>query len=165
MRRVASVTEERRPHLQHAFCSGAMRIVAYRAVIIDRLVVMHKRPAFLHVAGVAGLIHAIAFHEFGPDRAVRVMAIGTTHIALRNRMMGRPLELRALFLVTGEANLRLGAFVAHLVVGSVDYVTGSTGDVFSLVRTSFPVRAVCILAVAGKTSRILHSCIAGRERT
>jgi len=44
-----------------------MRVMADRAVFTDRLVVMHERPAFLHMAGVAGFIHAIALHEFGTD--------------------------------------------------------------------------------------------------
>ena len=38
-------------------------------------------------------------------------------------MMRRPVDLRALLLMAGKANLGLGTFVAHLVVGSVDYVT------------------------------------------
>jgi len=139
-----------------------MRVMADRAVLADRLVVLDERAALFHMTGVAGFIHAIAFHEFGSDRTVRVMAISTSHIALWNRMVGRPLELRALFLVAGEANLGLGAFVAHLIVRSVDYMAGGAGHVRKLMRTSFPVRAIRILAVAGKTGRILYCYIAGR---
>ena len=75
MRCMARLAQERRPHLQHAFSGGAMRVMADRAVFTDRLVVMHERPALLHMAGVAGFIDAIAFHEFGTDRTVRIMAI------------------------------------------------------------------------------------------
>lgn len=67
MRRMARLAKERRPHLQHAFYGGAMRVMANRAVFTDRLVFMHERPALLHMAGVAGFIYAIALHEFGAD--------------------------------------------------------------------------------------------------
>ena len=100
-----------------------MRVMADRAVLADRLVFLYERPALLHMAGVAGFIHAIALHEFWTDRAVRIMAIGTAHFSLGNRVMRRTANLRALLLVAGKANLGLCAFVAHLVVGSVDYVT------------------------------------------
>ena len=140
-----------------------MRVMADRAVFTDGLVVLHERPAFFHMAGVAGFIHAIAFHELWTDRAVRVMAIGTPHFSFGNRMMRRTADLRALLLVAGKAHAGLSALVANVVVSCVDYMAGGAGYVFSLVSAPLPVRTVCILAVAGKTSRILHGCVAWRE--
>lgn len=99
-----------------------MRVMAGGAVFADRLMLMHKRPALLHMTGVANFIYAIAFHEFGADRAMRIMAIGTAHFALGNRMMRRPVDLRALLLVADEANLGLGSFIAHFVMRAMDFV-------------------------------------------
>jgi hypothetical protein len=120
---MARLAQERRTHLQHAFRCGSMRVVTYRTIFTDGLVVMYERPAFLHMAGVAGFIHAIAFHEFGTHGAMRIMAIRTTHLSFGNRMMRSTVDLRTLFLVAGKANLGLGSFVAHVIVRIVDRVT------------------------------------------
>ena len=123
MRRMACLAQEWRTHLQHAFCRGAVRIMAIRAVVADRLVVMYEWPAFLHVAGVASIVDGIAFHQFHPSGAMRIMAIGASHFAFGYRMMGRSVDLRALVLVAFKANLRLGELVAHLILEGVDLVT------------------------------------------
>jgi hypothetical protein len=120
---MARLTQERRTHLQHAFRGGSMRVVTYRTVFADGLVVMYERPAFFHMAGVAGFIHAIAFHEFGTHGAMRIMAIRTTHLSLGYRMMRSAVDLRALLLVAGKANLGLGSLIADIVVRIVDRVT------------------------------------------
>lgn len=75
-------------------------------------------------------------------------------------MMRRQIDLRALFLVAGKANLGLGTFVSHLVVRGVDFVARGTCYVAALVCTTLPVRAVCILVVAGETGIILYCCVA-----
>lgn len=94
---------------------------------------------------------------------MRIMAIGAAHFALGNRMMGRLVDLRALLLVTGKANLGLGAFVAHLVVRGVNFVAGGACYIAALVSASLPVRAVCILAVTGEAGFILYCWVAGQE--
>lgn len=77
-------------------------------------------------------------------------------------MMRRQVDLRALLLVTGKTNLRLGSFVTHLVVRVVDLVARRTCYVTALVCASLPVRTFCILIVTGETCIILYCCIAGR---
>lgn len=79
-------------------------------------------------------------------------------------MMRRPVDLRALLLVAGKANLGLGTFVSHLVVRGVDFVARGTCYVAALVCTSLPVRTFCILIVTGETGFILYCCIAWRVR-
>jgi hypothetical protein len=44
-----------------------MWVVAVGAILINRLVAVHERAALFHVAGVAGLDHAITLHEAGAD--------------------------------------------------------------------------------------------------
>jgi len=122
MRRMALVAQERRPHLQHGFYRGAMRVMAVRAVFGDRLVGVHERPAFFHMAGVAGFVHAIALHEFRPDRTMWIMAIGARHLALGNRVMRRLVDLRTLYLVASEADLGLRGLGQYLVAMGVDLV-------------------------------------------
>ena len=67
------------------------------------------------------------------------MAIGAAHFALRNRMMRRQVDLRALLLVAGKTNLGLGTLVPHLVVRGVDLVARGTCYVAALVCASLPV--------------------------
>lgn len=152
---MALVAQEWRARLEQVFCGGAMRVMADRAVFGDGLVVVDERSAFLHVAGVAGCIHAIALHQFGSHRTMRVMTIGTGHLALWNRVMGRLVDLHALILVAGEANLRLGAFVAHLVLCRMQLVAGGAIHFTALVRTAHPVRASRVLLVANQTGTAL----------
>src|SRR5450759_4639642 len=93
---------------------------------------------------------------------MRVMAIRATHFALRNRMMRWPVDLRALLLVAGKANFRLGTFITHLVVCGVDFVAKGTCYVAALVCTSLPVRTFCILFVTGEAGFTLYCCVARR---
>lgn len=157
------VTQERWPHFQHAFCRGSMRVMTVRAVVTYRLVVVHKRPAFLHMAAVAGIVDAIALHELGTGRAMRVVAIGAAHLALWNRMVRGPVDLCALLLMAGETHLGLSAFVAHLVVRVMDFVARGTGYITALVCTALPVRAACILAMAGEADFVLRRCSARQK--
>ena len=96
-----------------------MRVMTVGAVVIDRLVAVYERTAFLHVAGIASLVNTIALHEFRSDRAMRVMAVGTGHFAFWNRVMGRFVKERALLLVAVEADSGLSAFVANIVVPAI----------------------------------------------
>ena len=148
---VARVAQEGRPHLEHAFCGGAMRIVAIAAVFIDGLVVVHKGPAFFHMAGVAGVVYAVALHQLGAYRAMRVVAIGAGHFSLGYRV------------VRGAADLCTLLFVAHLVMRSVNFMAAGTGNIAALVCAALPVRALSIAVVAGEAGFILYPCLTGRE--
>jgi hypothetical protein len=77
---------------------------------------MHEGAAFFHMAGVAGLNHAIPFHQFWPGRSMRVVAIGTAHFSFQDRMVGLFVDLGALLFVAGKAHFGLGAFVAYGIV-------------------------------------------------
>lgn len=135
--RMALVAQERWSQFQHVFHDGAVGVVASRAVFIDRLVTMHERSAFLHVALVAGFDHAIAFQEFRPDRTVRVMAVGASNLAFEDRMARRPVDLNPFVFVAGEADLRLGELVADSVPRVHRVTTGASGAA-QLVRAAIP---------------------------
>ena len=90
---------------------------------------MHERPAFLHVAGVTGIDHSCALHQFRANRAMRIVAIGTGHLAFDNGMMRRLVDLGALLFVTGEAALGLGQLVTDFVFCHMNLVATRTGNV------------------------------------
>ena len=131
-----------------------MRVMAVRTVLGDRLMGVYERTALLHVAGVAGLVHAIALHELRPDRTVRIVAIAAAHLAFGYRVMRGLADLRALFLVAGEAHIWLGVLIAHVVVCGVNLVAGDAGDIATLVRAAHPVRSLRIRLVAGEAGRV-----------
>lgn len=116
---MALVANQRWTRLEQVVGSGSVRHMAIRAVVIDRLMVMHERPAFFHVAGVASLDDTVALHQLRPGRAVRVMAIGAAHFAFQYWMVRLFVDLRALLLVAGETHFGLGALVPDLVMGRV----------------------------------------------
>src|SRR6185503_7630787 len=128
-RLVALLAEERRARLQQVVVHRAVRVVADRAVLLHRLVGAHERAALLRVAGVAGLVDAIAHQQLLAGGAVRVMAVGARDLAFPDRMAHRTVDLRALLLVAGGAHGRLRHAVAHLVVAGVHLVARGAGDV------------------------------------
>ncbi len=140
-RLVALLAQERRALPEEVRGGRAVRVVADRAVLLHRLVRAHERPALLHVAGVAGVVHVVAHHHRRSYRAVRVVAVGARHHAFAYGMARGPVDLHPLLLVAGEAHVRLGELVAHRVVGDVDLVAGRAGHVVARVRAHLPVDA------------------------
>jgi hypothetical protein len=150
MRGMALVAKHGRTHLEHRIGGGAVRVVAVRAVILHRRMVMHEGAALFHVAHVAGLIDAIALQLLGPGGAVRVVAIRTGHLAFRNGVVRRTVHLRTLLLVACVADVGLGASVASLVVTAVmDIVTTGAGHATVVVGAAFPEHAVATLVAGG----------------
>jgi hypothetical protein len=109
---------------------------------------MHERPALLHVAGEAGFVDRRARQLLGVI-AVHVVARRAGHLPFDDRVMNRPVDLRALLLVAGEAHLGLSLPVAHRVACSVKLVAVGARDVAAAVRARLPVDAVAAL-VAGE---------------
>ena len=145
---VARLAQEGCARFQHVLRCGAMWIVAVGAVVVDRLVAVNKRAAFFHVAGITSLHHRVALDQFGANRSVHVMAVGASHLALRNGVMRWLVDLRTLLFVAREAKIRLQLFVTHLVVPVVDNVAGRAGNVTGVVGAARPMRALGIAIVA-----------------
>src|SRR5436190_20737305 len=152
-RLVAALAQERRAHLEQVVVHRAVRVVAGRAVLLHRLVRAHERPALLHVARVAGVVDAVAHQHPLPGAAVRVVAIGTDHLALEDRVARRAPDLGALLLVAGKADVALLDPVAHPLVAGVHLVAGAAGDVARRVQAALPVDALAAL-VAGEAGLV-----------
>src|ERR1044071_1737341 len=143
-------------HLEQVRRGRAVRVVAVGAVFLHRLVGADERPAFLHVAAVAGVVDGVAQHHDAPDRAVRVVAVGAGDQSFADRMARGAVDLDALHLVAGEAHFGLSELVAHAVGRGVQLVTGRAGDVVALVRAARPVHALASL-VAGLADLVFLS--------
>src|SRR6185295_606055 len=148
-RLVAALAEERRAGLEQAVVHRAVRVMADHAVFLDRLMGAHERPALLHVAGVAGLVDAVADQLLLAGAAVGVVAVGAGDLALERRVTRLAADLGALLLVAGEAHFGLVALVARAVVAGVDLVAAGAGDVARGMHAARPVDALAAL-VAGE---------------
>ena len=93
---------------------------------------MDEGSALFGVAGVAGVVDAVALEQFRAGRAVRIMAIRADHLAFRHGVMRRTVHLGALLLVAGVADFGLGSALAYLVVVVVDLVAGAAGNIGSV---------------------------------
>lgn len=87
--------------------------------VLGWLVLAYERATFLHMAGETSVGNTVALHQFWPSGTVRCMAIGAHHLALKDWVVRWLVGQYALLLVTGEADIRLGALVFYLVVGCV----------------------------------------------
>lgn len=119
---MARLAQERGPNLDHGRIRAAVRVVADPAVLRYRLMGTDVRPALFHVALVTGLDYAAPDHLLGIV-AMHVMTVGAAHFAFKYRMSIGLVDLNALLLVAGEADLRLRELVAHFVVRGVHLVT------------------------------------------
>jgi hypothetical protein len=79
--------------------------------LVNRLVLMDERPAFLRVALIASVDNAVALHERAPDRASAIVAIEQTTLPSGIGWRNVPIDLGALLLVTGVADLGLVTLV------------------------------------------------------
>lgn len=163
VRCVAALAQERRARLEHILGRGSVRVVAVAAVFVDWFMAVDKRTAFFHVAGVAGLDHAVALHEFGAGGAMHVVAVRARHLAFDQRVVRGLVDLGSLFFVASEANLGLGALVAYLVAAVVNGMAGSAGYVARIVGATAPVRALGILVVAGQACSVALGHWCGRR--
>lgn len=84
VRCVAALAQERRARLEHILGRGSVRVVAVAAVFVDWFMAVDKRTAFFHVAGVAGLNHAVALHQLGTDGTVCIVAIRASNLAFHD---------------------------------------------------------------------------------
>jgi len=154
VRCVACLAQEGCPRLQQICRCRAVWVVAIAAVLVYRLVAMHKGPTLFHMAGVASLHYRVALHEAGACGAVGVVAIRARHLAFKHGVVRGLVDLVALLLVASKAGFALGALVTHGVLGLVHGMAGRTGDIAGLVDAAFPVRALAVLGVAALAGAI-----------
>lgn len=142
---VTLLAEEGRTLLQQIVINRAVRVVADRAILGDRLMVAHKRSALLHVARVAGFDNAIARQHLFAGTAVRIVAVGANDLAFLDRMVRRAVDLSALLFVARETHFRLRLLVANPVVLRVNLMAGRTGDVARGMKVGLPMDALAAL--------------------
>ena len=88
MARMASQAEEGRRLMQQVVGHRPMRLVANRAILRHRRMLIGERPLFLRLATVTDQIHGRLL-EIALGLAVRIMAIGAQHLAFFDRMVRR----------------------------------------------------------------------------
>lgn len=130
-----------RSRLQQIRTDRSVRIVANRTIFLHRLVRANKRPALLHMTLVTGVIDIVANQLLRKDRAMHVVAVGASHLALAQRMVRRTIDLYALLLVATETQLALRPLVADTIMAGVDLVTTRAGNIARIMRTSLPMHA------------------------
>ena len=148
VRRVALLTQDGCTRLENARDHAAMRVVAGGTVLSDWLMLMHERPALFSVAGVAGVVDAVALDKLGTGRTVRVVAIGTGHLAFGNRMVRGFVHLATLLLVAGVAGFRLCDLVQGLVAVGVHLVATVAGNIGRLVLATGPQGTLGVFVMA-----------------
>ena len=86
---VAVLAEVGRGLVEELGVHRAVRVVAGRAVLLDRRVVEHVRAALVGVAAVALVVDGRLLQHRRRDRAVRVVAVAALDLAFDDRVMRR----------------------------------------------------------------------------
>ena len=149
---VAPLAQHRRLGDEHALMRRAVRVVATRAVVADRRVLVQERPALLRVAADARLVQPVAhLEQLDVDRPVRVVARGALHLALGDRHVRGAAQLGDLLLMArlAQRRLRLGLQLAFERLRRVHAVARRAREVAGVVRAAVPQR-VRPLGVAGQ---------------
>src|SRR3989304_2595924 len=90
---------------QQFFMVGSMRAVAIQAIIAHRGMFEKKRPAFLGMALITGLVHRVGLEQGAGGAAMGIMTVRARDLPLQQGHMGSASELRSLILMTHEAGL------------------------------------------------------------
>ena len=145
---------------QHSRLGTAMRIMAYRTALPDRLMFVKKRPAFLRVALITGFIDRVLYQiTTGPS--MRVVAIRADHLAFPDGMAIKTVHLCALVGMAGKTDFRLRSLYQHRVLGYVYRMTCSTRQISRLVLAAAPVHTNSGLMTA-QTRLVLFSDVGYR---
>src|SRR5262249_48684137 len=112
---VAVLADVGRLLLEQARVVRAVRVMAGKAVLLDRRMVPHERAALLGVAAGAELRDRFGVDHRFREGAVRVVAIGARELALDDRVVRRLEQLRADLLVAGRAGLVLQLALGGLI--------------------------------------------------
>ena len=141
MRRMTLVAQHGGARFEHARHSAAVRIVAISTIVSDRVVLIHKGATLLGVTGLTGVIHGAAFGQLVACRAMDVVAVRASHLALRNRVMRRPIHLVTQIFVARVTRFRLiDSAAQYLVTIGMNLVAGVAGNIRCLVLTANPKR-------------------------
>lgn len=139
LRQMALLTQPGRAIFQHRLMHRAVGLVTDRAILAHWRMFPQERPAFFRVAGIAGFVNRSFDQLLRSGGAVGIVAIGTGHLPVLQGVARWAQHLGALFLVTGEAQRGLAAFIENLVFAGMHSVTTGAGQVLGFVNTTAPV--------------------------
>ena len=141
------LAEKRHSYTEQIFNVGPVRRMAVDAIVLHRLVFIHKRPPFLGVTQETGIVHRTHDERRGTVRTVRVVAIRARHCALPDGMPVRFVDLHFFFQVAVETNFRLGQVIQHGICAGMDGVARHTTQFLGGMRTASPIDVVPLMTV------------------
>lgn len=130
---------------QQIGCCGSMRVMAKRAILLNRRMIADKRAAFFHMTDITGVIHAVSKHFAGASGTMRIMTIRTNNLTFANGMAGRPVDLCPLFFMTGKTDFCLKISIAHFIPGCVNLMASGTSNIAICMRTAGPMHSLSAL--------------------
>jgi len=137
---VALGTQEWRAGFEQRRNIGSVRGMTIGAVLRHWFMFPQEGAALFGMADKAGLHDRALLQQMGTGRTVRVVAVGTDHLAFTDRMVRNFTAVRSLFLVTGKADLGLGGLFADRIFYTHYIVAVCAGIIRGSMRTHLPIR-------------------------
>jgi len=140
MPRVALIAEKRLGSLEEIVAHRTVRSMAIRAVFHNIAMLEHERPLLFHVAPCAGFLLGQANEHLLLATSVRIMTVGTCHLFLNYRMVGKKSVLYLYLRVAAIAELRY-FIAAHLLLRPlVELVAVEAAHVIEGMGAGIPMR-------------------------
>src|ERR1017187_9598023 len=116
---MTALAEHRVSHLQERRQIRAMRGVAIGAIIDNRSVLPEEGSALFRMTRVAGLVDRDLLEQRGAVRTVRIMTVGTRHLAGRDRVGREAFNLCPLSFMASKTDFGLRRLVEYPLVRGV----------------------------------------------
>ena len=152
--RVTGLAQHRRPQTQHARMVGAVRIVTVATIFTDRRVFPKVGTALFGVALETGVVSCLLRQQAVSRLAMRVVTAAASHFSLPYRVRKRLHCLRALLLMTVEADFGLCRRYQYRISRRMTTVTIGASNFFHVVCTAVPTDSEVVL-VTGCTELVL----------
>lgn len=152
--RVAALAEQRCALREHARVIRAMRRVAQSTVFTDRCMLPEIRTALLSMTLLTGIVDSQARELCRDGITVHVMAAHAVHFSLQDWMCKSLACFAALYLMAGEADIRLRRCLPDGVYRRVTSVAVGTGHFVARVSIGMPAETDVAL-MAGQACAIL----------
>ena len=125
---------------QHAGLGAAMRVMAIRAIVPDRLVFPQIWAALFRMALVAGLVDRV-LGQVTARPTVRVVAVRTHDLAFPDGMPGKTVHLRPLVGMAVKTDIGLCGLDQDRIFRQMNGMTVGTGNVRYFMLAAAPVHA------------------------
>jgi hypothetical protein len=124
---MAALAQIRHFCIQQPGAGGTVGNMAAQAVFDNRGMLPKKRPSGFGVALETLQVDVLGIHQFIGNCSVGIVAIGTFHFALTNRMMGLSQQAGSNCLMAFRADFGLGGLCKVLAVCLMNTVAMCTG--------------------------------------